>query len=192
MGEADSVRQAEQRARLVTAIQLTASGEPSGLRLVYEMTSAKLFGICLHICGDKQAAEDVLQDVYVKVWRRAGAFDELRASPISWLAIIARNAAVDWRRAQHRHYIVTGDDDLIGVADDAAPADVTFENEEARSRLHVCLDGLQSHEANAIRRAFLEGLTYQQLADHTQTPLGTIKGWIRRGMLKLKGCLGDG
>lgn len=179
------------RERLTSALHRTASGDTSGLGLVYQLTSAKLFGICLRICGDRQAAEDVLQDVYVKVWRRAGSFDAKRASPISWLAMIARNAAIDWRRTQYRHDTLDGGD-IHAIVDEAPLADAVVEQDEDRHRLLACLDGLDSSQSRIIRRAFLDGVTYQQLSDETGTPLGTIKSWIRRGMHKLKACLGDG
>lgn len=191
MHEASSAAPSENRAVLVSAIHLAASGDAAGLRRVYDLTSAKLFGICLRICADREAAEDVLQDVYVKVWRRAASFDDTRASPISWLAAIARNAAVDWRRAQHRHDAVP-DEAMAGIADDAPLADVIMEDDQERRRLIACLEGLPSDQSGAIRSAFLQGLTYQQLAERSGTPLGTVKSWIRRGMLRLKDCLGHG
>ncbi|MET0240356.1 MAG: sigma-70 family RNA polymerase sigma factor [Sphingobium sp.] len=179
------------REQLVSALHLTAAGDRTALRRVYDLTSAKLFGICLRISGDREAAEDILQDAYVKVWRRAASFDERLASPISWLAMIARNAAIDWRRTQHRHE-AAGDDALGTVADDAPLADALMQQEEARQRLLSCLDGLDIKQADAIRRTFLGGLTYHELAERMGTPLGTIKSWIRRGMQGLKECLGDG
>ncbi|MCE7796735.1 sigma-70 family RNA polymerase sigma factor [Sphingobium sufflavum] len=179
------------RVRLVSALHRTAAGDRSGLRHVYDLTSAKLFGICLRISGDREAAEDILQDVYVKVWRRAASFDEGLASPISWLAMIARNAAIDWRRTQARHD-AAGEDALDTVADDAPLADATIQQDEAQRRLLTCLDGLDIRQSDAIRRTFLGGLTYQELAERMGTPLGTIKSWIRRGMQGLKECLGDG
>jgi len=178
------------RQRLVSALLATASGDQASLRDVYELTSAKLFGICLRICGEREAAEDVLQEVYVRVWRRAGAYDAAVASPITWLAVIARNASLDWRRTAHR-FATVSDEALADVADDLPAADDMLLREEARARLMVCLDDLDAQQSSAIRRAYLDGLTYQQLADSTATPLGTIKSWIRRGMQKLKGCLGD-
>ncbi|HEX7821835.1 MAG TPA: sigma-70 family RNA polymerase sigma factor [Sphingobium sp.] len=181
----------DDRERLVSALHLAASGDPSGLRLVYSLTSAKLFGICLRISGDRQAAEDILQDVYVKVWRRVATFDDRRASPISWLATIAHNAAIDWRRGQHRHAVQPGEQ-MDAVADDALLADAVLERDQEHRQLLSCLEGLDPAQSSAIRRAFLDGLTYQQLSDQTHTPLGTIKSWIRRGMQKLKECLGDG
>jgi len=179
------------RERLATALAAAASGDQNGLRRVYELTSAKLFGICLRISGDREAAEDILQEVYLKVWRRAGAFDAGRASPISWLAAIARNAALDWRRASRRHE-ADPEAALAAVPDPAPLADMTLEADEARTRLMTCLEELDPTHSGVIRQAFLDGLTYQQLADRSSTPLGTVKSWIRRGMQKLKECLGDG
>ncbi|WP_285022137.1 sigma-70 family RNA polymerase sigma factor [Novosphingobium sp. fls2-241-R2A-195] len=191
MLEASSASRLENRALLVSAIHLAASGDAAGLRNVYDLTSAKLFGICLRICADREAAEDVLQDVYVKVWRRAASFDASRASPVSWLATIARNAAVDWRRAEHRHDAMPYKA-MAAIADDAPLADALMEGDEERRRLLVCIEGLPSEQSSAIRSAFLQGFTYQQLAERSDTPLGTVKSWIRRGMLRLKDCLGHG
>ena len=178
------------REQLVAALHQTAKGDRAALQQVYELTSAKLFGICLRICGDREAAEDVLQDVYVKVWRRAASFDAQRASPISWLAIIARNAAVDWRRTQ-AHHSSADERAMALIPDDGPLADHILEQSETRDLLLACLDGLEADQAVAIRRTFLGGLTYSELADHLRIPLGTIKSRIRRGMQGLKECLGD-
>jgi len=179
------------RARLVTALRSAGDGDAAALRRVYDLTSAKLFGICLRISGDREAAEDILQNVYVKVWRRAAGFDAERASPITWLAIIARNACIDWKRAERRHD-ADSDEVIATIADGAASADEVIERDERSTQLSVCLDGLDERQRQAIRDAFFGGLTYQELSDRAATPLGTMKSWIRRGLLKLKECLGDG
>ena len=101
MDTAASVR----RERLVAALARAAAGDQEGLREVYRATSAKLFGVCLRICQDREAAEDVLQQVYIKVWDRAGRFDAMRASPITWLCAIARNSALDWCRANSTQHL---------------------------------------------------------------------------------------
>ena len=190
MDGSSAERAQKAREQLVTALHQTATGDRAALQHVYELTSAKLFGICLRICGDREAAEDVLQDVYVKVWRRAASFDAQRASPISWLAIIARNTAVDWRRAQP-HHATTDDQTMALIPDDGPLADHILEQSETRDLLLACLDGLEADQAVAIRRTFLGGLTYSELADRLRIPLGTIKSRIRRGMQGLKECLGD-
>lgn len=155
------------------------------------MTSAKLFGICLRICADREAAEDILQNVYIKVWERAGRFDATRASPITWLCTIARNSAIDWCRSTRRPSMLP-QEAAKDIPDEARSADVLIEIAQDRLRLFHCLDQLDQQQNASIRAAFLDGLTYAQLADRMAVPLGTMKSWIRRGMQRLKECIGDG
>src|SRR3979411_1406523 len=93
------------RSQLVAALVRVAAGDRAALRMVYQDTSAKLFGVCLRILNDRSEAEAVLQDVYVTVWRKAASFDPGRASPITWMVAIARNRAIDRLRssAMSRH-----------------------------------------------------------------------------------------
>jgi RNA polymerase sigma-70 factor (ECF subfamily) len=107
------------------------------------------------------------------------------------LCAIARNAAIDWRRAAHRPGTVP-EDAASTVADSALPADRAIEQEQVRARLLYCIDQLERGHGDAIRAAFLDGLTYAELADRMAVPLGTMKSWIRRGMQRLKECIGDG
>jgi RNA polymerase sigma factor (sigma-70 family) len=184
----------QKRARLVAALANVSNGDPDALRLIYTMTSAKLFGICLRICGERASAEDVLQTVYIKIWERAGRFDPDLASPITWLATIARNSAIDWRRS------VAGrgarenlpEHAAFAVPDDSPRADQLVIAAERDDRLHHCLGELEDRTRSCIRSAFLDGSTYAELAERENIPLGTIKSWIRRGLLRLRDCLGDG
>src|SRR4030081_4139561 len=89
----------ENRSQLVAALARVAGGDRAALQIVYQDTSAKLFGVCLRILNDRSEAEDVLQEVYVTVWRKAASFDPARASPITWMVAIARNRAIDRLRA---------------------------------------------------------------------------------------------
>ena len=179
------------RARLTEALYCVARQDRSALKDVYTLTSAKLFGICLRICGDRQSAEDILQDVYVKVWRRAAQFDATRASPITWLATIARNSAIDWARANGRIDMLP-ESAASDVADDAMAADDHMVVEEERARIFDCLKTLDLRTGAAIRAAFYDGLSYGELAMRARVPLGTMKSWVRRGLLRLKDCIGDG
>ena len=155
---------------------------------LYQLTSAKLFGICLRICGERQAAEDVLSEVYLTIWRRAGAFEPGRASPISWLATIARNRAIDWVRANSRHRTAPADA-IADLADERPLASEAMLADEQQQRLHLCLDQLDDRQRGAIRTAFFDGLTYAELATRQAVPLGTVKSWVRRGLMRLKDCL---
>ena len=178
------------RERLVAALVATGEEDRTAFRTLYQLTSAKLFGVCLRICGDRQAAEDVLSEVYLTIWKRAGAFEPGRASPISWLATIARNRAIDWRRAAGR--APPGRvEDIADLADDRISAEESLLVDEQAGQLHLCLDQLEQRQRDAIRTAFFDGLTYAELAARDAVPLGTMKSWVRRGLLRLKDCLGD-
>ena len=176
------------RAALCTALAGVARGEEPALKEVYDRTSAKLFGVCLRILKSENEAEDVLQEVYLTVWRKAAAFDETRASPVTWLAALARNRAIDRLRASapRARDIDVSDLDL---ADPSPSALSALEVSEEARQLDHCLSELEPAHAGAVRSAFFGGLTYEALAQQLEMPLGTVKGWIRRSLMKLRACL---
>lgn len=165
-----------------------ADGDRSALRELYEATSAKLFGVCLRILSDREEAEDVLQEVYVTIWRRADRFDGARAGVLAWISTIARNRAIDRLRSRGPMAHAQQVDDLE-IADGQASAEQLLEAAGERSRLTDCLSELDERTSSVIRTAFFEGVTYEALAARLGAPLGTVKSWIRRGLLKLRGCL---
>jgi RNA polymerase sigma factor (sigma-70 family) len=165
-----------------------AGGDREALRQLYDATSAKLFGVCLRILSDREESEDVLQDVYVTIWRRADRFDAARASVMTWLSTIARNRAIDRLRARGPMAYADQVDDLE-IADGADSAETLLSAADDRNRLHGCLSELDERTEKVIRTAFFEGVTYEALARRMDAPLGTVKSWIRRGLAKLKGCL---
>jgi len=176
------------RKQLAAALNRVAQGDRPALRLVYDMTAAKLFGVCLRILNNRSEAEDVLQDVYLAVWRKAGMFDETVASPITWLVAIARNRAIDRARSGCSRLslpIEAADE----VADPAPSADEIVEATQEQKRLASCLGELEARQSAAIRSAFMDGFTYEELAVRAGVPLGTMKSWIRRGLAKLRACL---
>lgn len=176
------------RFRLVEALIRTGEEDRAAFRDLYSLTSAKLFGICYRICGERQAAEDVLHDVYLTIWKRAGAYEPARASPITWLATIARNRAIDWQRAQTVRR-ATPIEDAPPILDTAPLASETMIEDEAAHHLQLCLDSLEHRQRHAIRTAFFDGVTYAELAEREAVPLGTMKSWVRRGLARLKACL---
>ncbi|MGH6986263.1 MAG: sigma-70 family RNA polymerase sigma factor [Caulobacteraceae bacterium] len=178
-----------ERADLVRALSRAAAGERQGLADVYRLTSAKLFGVCLRILKDRAESEDVLQEVYLTLWRRAGAFDPAHgASPMTWLAAVARNRAIDRLRVRPRSADVTLEE-APEPADPNPSAHQTLEESDDLRRLEACLETLEDRTRRAIRSAFFDGLTYQALAARAATPLGTMKSWIRRGLIQLRSCL---
>jgi RNA polymerase sigma factor (sigma-70 family) len=185
-----STRDAEIRRRqLAAALARVADGDRAALRLVYEETAAKLFGVCLRILHDRSEAEDVLQDIYLNVWRKAATFDARRASPITWLVAVARNRAIDRLRASAAARRSAPLEDAAEIADGAPSAFETLLAAQDAERLSLCLDDLEPRHAAAIRAAFMDGLTYEDLAQANGVPLGTMKSWIRRGLAKLRACL---
>jgi RNA polymerase sigma-70 factor (ECF subfamily) len=184
----DDVRN-EQRARLVRALARAGEGREDSLREIYELTSAKLYGICLRILGDAQEAEDALQEVYVSVWRRASSFDAGRASPITWLATLARNRAIDRLRSIRRAAPTEPPEAAAQVPDPGPSALIGLEATEDRARLTGCIGELEARSADAIRSAFFGGFTYAELAEKAGVPLGTMKSIVRRALMKLKDCL---
>jgi RNA polymerase sigma factor (sigma-70 family) len=185
---ADAPTVLERRQRLVEVLVAAGEEDRAAFRELYRLTSAKLFGITLRICGDRQAAEDVLHDVYLTIWKRAGAYEPSRASPITWLATIARNRAIDWRRAQTIRR-TTPLDDTQPIVDTRPSALEALSADQDAHLLHDCLDTLEDRQRESIRTAFFDGLTYAQLAERQNTPLGTVKSWVRRGLMKLRECL---
>ncbi|MDP8915734.1 MAG: sigma-70 family RNA polymerase sigma factor [Pseudomonadota bacterium] len=179
---------AEARARLAQDLAATANGDREALKRIYQATSAKLFGVCLRILQERGAAEEVLQEVYLVVWRKAEQFERGKASPITWLATIARNKAID--RLRERGGLATDPLEAAASAADPAPrADAVLEASDDYRRLSRCLETLEPRYARVIRTAFWEGVTYDRLAQREGVPAGTLKSWIRRGMLSLKTCL---
>ena len=177
------------RTQLAAALVRVGVGDRAALRIVYQDTSAKLFGVLLRILRDRSEAEDVLQDVYVTVWRKAALFNPERASPITWLVAIARNRAIDRLRSGVSRRKSAPIEEAGDVADAAPGAlDVVVKTEQ-QTKLTTCLGELEEKTSKAIRAAFYDGSTYEELAERMSVPLGTMKSWIRRGLLKLRACL---
>lgn len=184
--QSDAVRRDE----LSALIERVAQGDRTALAAVYDLTSAKLFGVCLRISRDRDSAEDVLQLVYLKVWNRAGGFNRDRASPITWLCAIARNTAIDWVRKHGAPRLILNESPENSRLD-VATAMEAMAAEVSRATVFDCLEALPINHRRAIHLAFYEGSSHSELAEILQVPLGTTKSWIRRGLMQLRGCLQD-
>jgi RNA polymerase sigma factor (sigma-70 family) len=178
----------------------TALGDRAAFERLYERTSGHLFAVVLRIQRDRALAEDLLQEIYVNVWRAASSFDASRSQPLTWLTSIARNRAIDsLRRRQTQPMLLSAtpdtDDDGDGPdaverhADDApGPLDLLQRAGDARD-LHRCMDGLAPAQRQSVALAFYDGLSHAEVAAHLKQPLGTVKSWLRRALLALRGCL---
>lgn len=161
-------------------LRAIAQGDRDAFRALYEHVSPRLFAIVLRILGDRGHAEDVLQEVFLRIWRRAGAYDPARGTPLAWLSVIARNAALDAlsaRRIDHE----------LDAAD--RPELAVFPVEPPDARLGQCLKLLPASQARAICEAYTYGLSHSELSQRMGVPVGTVKSWITRGMASLKRCM---
>ncbi|OCW58413.1 sigma-70 family RNA polymerase sigma factor [Hoeflea olei] len=168
-------------------IARTALGDRKAFSALYAETAAKLFGVTLRILKDRAQAEDALQEVYVRIWRRAGSFRVGQASATAWLVTIARNQAIDMLRA--RQPATLDYDDAPDIADQAPDPEARAALSGEAGRMEACLGELDADKARAVVGAYVEGLSYQELAEGNGVPLNTMRTWLRRSLLKLRECM---
>lgn len=168
------------------SIFLCAAGDRSAFRALYRDTSAKLMGVLLRILKERTEAEDALQEVYTRVWLRAGRYDPVKGRGMTWLIAIARNLAIDRLRAR---VAVMDDDGLDTVADSTPRAETRLIAQGEARRITDCFGTLDPERADAVRGAYLSGLSYVELAARHAVPLNTMRTWLRRSLFKLKECL---
>lgn len=166
---------------LLQIFHALAEGDRQAMRLLYTRTSRELYSLCFSFIQNREASEDVLHEVYLKVWNRAATYDRTKGTPMAWLTRIARNSAIDWIRAQKRRP-TTGDDRLIFVADQSETAEEMLIRVEQSENARQQVENLASVDADLIRSAYLRGMTYSEVANETGLPLGTVKTRIRRGL----------
>jgi RNA polymerase sigma-70 factor, ECF subfamily len=159
----------------------------AAFRQLYERTSAKLFGVTLRILKDRSEAEEAIQEVYVKIWQRADRYVAGNTSPISWLVAVARNHALDILRA--RRPVADDIDVALEIPDSSPTPERAAEESQERGRIDHCLGTLEPARAEAVRGAYLDGYSYEELAIRFAVPLNTMRTWLRRSLIKLKDCL---
>jgi RNA polymerase sigma-70 factor, ECF subfamily len=174
---------------LETLLAQVALGNREAFDCLYRGTANKLFGICLRVLAERSEAEDTLQDVFTTVWRKAAQFDATRASAPTWLAMIARNKAIDRLRSMPARQARAALELALDVEDPTASPPQQAQTATDRARLERCLELLEPRRRSLIRAAFFDGSTYEELATRVQAPLGSIKSWIRRSLLQLRQCL---
>ncbi len=195
VAEADWSERSREVAQLLARSGL---GDRAAFARLYERTSAHLFAVVLRIQRDRAQAEDLLQEIYVSVWKAAASFDAARSQPLTWLTHIARNRAIDsLRRAQAQprtESLSAADDDDRPDPHEALPSHepgpLELLNSASEQReLTRCMEHLSPPQRQSVALAFFDGLSHAEVAEHLREPLGTVKSWVRRALQTLKGCL---
>lgn len=175
-------------------------GDRVAFGTLYRSTATRLFGVILRINPERGQAEDVLQEIFVNVWRNAGGFDAARAQPMTWLTSIARNGAIDsLRRAKARPQTVssqvvsTEDGDEADLVDLVASGEVgplqLLQRAAEKREVEHCVGRLSAEQQQCVALTYYQGLSHSEVAEHLAQPLGTVKSWLRRALLTLKDCL---
>lgn len=168
-------------------ISQVAMSDRQAFSALYGLTSPKLYGVCLRILRQQAQAEDALQDIFVKVWQRSPSFSAEKAAPMAWLVTIARNYCIDLLRARRPDPVDL--DDASGLADDAPDPEAVAVSANDGRRIDTCLQELEADRARAVVGAYVEGYSYQELAEQYDVPINTMRTWLRRSLMKLKECL---
>jgi RNA polymerase sigma-70 factor (ECF subfamily) len=176
-----------------TLIERIMAGDETALSALYDRYSGMLYAMLLRILRDTGAAEEVLQDLFLQLWRGAARFDTTRGSLAGWLLVIGRNRALSRLRGKERREILPDGDD--GFSMDTVPASGNLEDEAARTqlmdRLRGALAGLPPEQREALELAYFEGMTQTEIAERTGSPLGTVKSRVRAAMHTLKQLFDD-
>lgn len=169
-----------------------ALGEQAALRQLYQHEGEKLLGVVYRIVKDRGMAEDIVHDACLNIWQRAASFDPQRGSARTWVFSIARHLALNAIRGRNRE-VSTGLDDPHDLVDDeidrlTPPVEDVFDWQTGQ-RMDECLQELESERRNCVLHAYVDGLSHAQIAAHTGNPLGTVKAWIKRSLLRLRECM---
>lgn len=168
-----------------------AAGDHAAFAQFYDGLAPRLYALALKMLVDPKEAEDVLQESFAYMWRKASTYDSGRSGVFTWAVMIVRNKGIDRIRARQRLTRL-----VERAVSEAVPSDHTDNRSaeepalrERRAEVHSALDEIPADQRQAVELAFFSGLTHEQIAEHLGAPLGTIKARIRRGLLRLRDCL---
>ena len=165
----------------LSLIAAVRSGDESAMAALYDRYSGIVYSVALRVLGDTAAAEDVLQEVFMQLWRNPGVFDSSRGDLGAWLAVIARNRAIDGLRKRRPETDV--EDVIVSVEPDMSG---DAERSRAMEKVRSALSAMPAVQRSALEMAYFEGLSHSEIATKTGEPLGTVKTRIRAGLLALR------
>ena len=175
---------------LVQWLNAVSQGDRAAFEQLYAATRAKLYGVVLRILRRHDLADEVMQEVYLKIWSGAGQFNPGLASPITWMVTIARNRAIDLVR-KRREVSIEEEPKAMDVAADLPNPLARRELTEEVRRLMACIERLEPERQSLVLLAYRNGWSREQLAAKLGKPVNTIKTWLRRSLLEIRECLGS-
>jgi RNA polymerase sigma-70 factor (ECF subfamily) len=178
---------------LIDLLDRVAAQDHVALKALYDRCASKLFGLALRVVGNREWAEDVLQESFLSIWRSAGDYRASLSPPMAWLGLIVRSRGLDFlrRRTTSRSHLTQELDD--GMAEtlegnSPCPMDTAQASEQAMA-LHQCLGRLDNRQREVVSLAYIRDLSHSELSLQLKLPLGTVKTWIRRGLDQLRQCM---
>ena len=158
---------------------------------LYRATSSHLLGIAFRVLGQRERAEEVLQEAYMNIWHAAGSYNASVAAPMTWLINIVRNKAIDAARSSRTEKASTVelDDDFDTAAGDQWEPQHLLDESLTKLNIDSCMSALPASQRQALALAYYRGMVHTEIAVALNAPLGTAKAWVRRGLDKLKDCL---
>ena len=173
-------------------VEKMMAGDESALAALYDRYSGMLFAMLVRILRDRQAAEEVLQDLFLQLWRNASSFDASRGSLPAWLMVIGRNRAISRLRRRDSQEVL---EDVEAWPANAVPSSLDIEHETQRTqlaeKLRSAMAALPREQREAVELAYFEGMTQTEIAECTGSPLGTVKSRVRAAMQTLKQLFDD-
>ncbi|MBB3169026.1 sigma-70 family RNA polymerase sigma factor [Simiduia aestuariiviva] len=175
----------EQHLQLLSA---TSLGDRRAFEQLYQLTSGRLYAVALQLLRQRDKADDAVQEAFVKIWHNAGEYHHQKGCVLAWMISIVRYRALDMLRASKRRR-EDSSTLLPEIADHSSP-DGVFTQRQDKARIDHCMERLDQQQRQAIALAYFNGYTHHEMCDYLASPLGSVKSWVRRGLEKLKRCLG--
>jgi RNA polymerase sigma-70 factor (ECF subfamily) len=174
-------------------LNATARGDRQAFQALYKAASPHLYAVVLRMLRQRDVAQDVLQDCFVRIWQNAASYAPERGAPMTWMMSIARYRALDVIRRRKPEQSLDEEHDEDENADDDSDLDkgplTESITKEGMDSLQECLDTLQDVQRESVLMAYYEGYTHHEMAAKLDKPLGTVKSWVRRGLQRLRECL---
>ncbi|MGZ5834753.1 MAG: sigma-70 family RNA polymerase sigma factor [Xanthobacteraceae bacterium] len=177
-------------AELVWLLAAVAKGDQAAFERLYAATRAKLYGVALRILRRADLADEMIQETYLKIWGSAGQFDPALASPITWMVAIARNRAIDVVRKKS-DVSIEEVPEVLEIAGETPQPLAAREMTEELKRLLACIGQLDADRRKLVLLAYYNGWSREQLAKQFDKPVNSIKTWLRRSLIEIRGCLGS-